>query len=237
VKSSKKADNLWFRLYYFAASFVTWIALRFNWTPNQITITGALLNFAGFAYFMLSPVNTRTIVVTYIILNFAHVLDCADGQLAFVANMRSELGYWLDSSLDVFKCAYLCLILTRTIYLHAVPNPIADVFRSAAVFATIGNLVNYAVSIHALRFREGHDGYAQKSFTKPTGTMAFRNYIMHSMVSHLREYGNFLLSFLAFAADQRFGLCLVIVLGMSHWFFAARRVEVISQRLRLTIHP
>ncbi len=114
-QGAKRPENFWFRIYYGLSSFIVWVAVRAGWTPNQLTLTGALLNLSAFTYFLAAPVCPRSIVIAYVLFNVAHVFDCADGQLAFVANKRSELGYWLDSSLDVFKSAYVSVSLIRAL--------------------------------------------------------------------------------------------------------------------------
>ncbi len=231
IKSSKKPENVWFQIYYGAAGFVTWIALRLGWTPNQLTVTGALLNFAALAYFMAASRNVYAIVLTYVLLNIAHVFDCADGQLAFVANMRSERGYWLDSSLDVFKSAFLTLLLIKVIVAYGGGYSFQNWLEQVAFCAAVGNLINYAVSVHALRYRETIDGYQKKSFDRVLSSQGLKRYLSEAIISHLREYGNFLLVFVLFAVDRRIALWCVVLLGLSHWVFALRRVVVINRQL------
>lgn len=231
IAASKKPENFWFRVYYGLAAFICWFAIRMRWTPNQLTITGAVLNLIAFIYLMASPVSNTTIVFTYALLNIAHLFDCADGQLAFVANMRSELGYWLDSSLDIFKSIYICLLLIKIIYTQ-IGYQTTPAVQCLALVAAAGNPVNYAMSVHAVRFRLRHDGYESTSFDVTLKSRGLKRWLTQLLVSHLREYGNVLLVLVLFATDRNVGLACTIVFGMAHWLFALRRVIVISGGLR-----
>jgi hypothetical protein len=232
IRGSKKPENFWLRIYYTAAAFLNWIALRVGWTPNQVTVTSALVNLAGFAYFMTVPTTPRAILWTYIIFSAAYLLDCADGQLAFVGNMRSESGYWLDSSLDIFKSAFVSLIVIKAIYTQG-GGDTSTVVRviPLIVFAAVGHFVNYTVGLHALRFRDFHDGYIEKSFERVLTSRGLKRYVTEATISHLREYANLLLAFALFAIDRQIALVCVFILGLSHWVFAFRRVVLIARRL------
>jgi len=234
IKSSRKPENFWFRVYYTLGSFVVWIGVRVGWTPNQLTVASALVNLIGFVYFTIVPTSRPAIVLTYIIFNIAYVLDWADGQLAFVAKMRSELGQWLDSSLDVFKAAFLSLLLIKTIYAQTGRYSPNGWFEFLVVFAAIGHFVNYALTIHAIHFREPHDGYEQTSFDRLWTGRGLKRYLTETAVSHLREFANLLLTFLLFAVNREAALWCTLVLGTAHWLFALRRVVVIGRRLQIS---
>jgi len=227
MRSAKKPENVWFHIYYTAASFVVWPAIRLGCTPNQVTIAAASLNSIGLVYFMSTHSDAHSIIVTYIVLTIAHILDCADGLLANVGAMRSERGYWLDSLFDLFKSAYVALLMTKAIYMHGSTFPEQSWVNEVALCAAMGQFINYATSLHALRYREVHDAYQAVSLIAGGPR---RSYVS-ILVRNIREYGNWLLSFAMFAVDYRLGLWCVIVLGSAHWIFALRRIAITSRRL------
>lgn len=226
MRSAKKPENVWFHIYYTAASFVVWPALQLGWTPNQVTIAAALLNSVGLVYFLSARTDPQSIVTTYIILSFAHVLDCADGLLASVGAMRSERGYWLDSSFDLFKSAYVALLMTKDIYSSGNIGSGQTWIDQVALCAAMGQFVNYATSLHALRYKQVHDGY------KSASSVASGGRYVSAIVRNVREYGNWLSSFAVFAFDRRVALWCVIGLGSAHWMFALRRITTTSRALR-----
>jgi len=81
-------------------------------TPNRLTI-GSFLLTIGVALLVLSESELRLAAV---LLQVAYVLDCMDGQLARYRSTTSNLGSFLDKSLDFVKFSFLVFSLTMNAY-------------------------------------------------------------------------------------------------------------------------
>ena len=75
-------------------------------TPNQVTFLGAFV-FVGVAAALVGMRGWTGMLVAAAILEFAYVLDCADGQLARLTGKTSEVGAYLDFLIDEIKALVL----------------------------------------------------------------------------------------------------------------------------------
>jgi hypothetical protein len=117
--------------------------------------------------------------------------------------------------------------MTKAIYAQGSMRPGQTWVSDVALFAAMGQFINYATSLHALRYRDIPDGYKAASVIAGSIGESYATIL----VRNIREYGNWLLSFAMFAIDHRVGVWCVIVLGSAHWMFALRRIAITSRRL------
>ncbi|MFJ2031087.1 CDP-alcohol phosphatidyltransferase family protein [Streptosporangium sp. NPDC087985] len=89
---------------YFVSTYSRFIArwaARRGLTPNQVTLISIALGVAAAACF---ATGARTgMVAGGILIYFAFVFDCVDGQVARYARKFGVLGAWLDATFDRFK--------------------------------------------------------------------------------------------------------------------------------------
>ncbi|GLW08633.1 hypothetical protein Misp01_37630 [Microtetraspora sp. NBRC 13810] len=89
---------------YFVSTYSRFIArwaARRGLTPNQVTLISIFLGVAAAACF---ATGTRTgAVAGAVLIYFAFVFDCVDGQVARYARKFGVLGAWLDATFDRFK--------------------------------------------------------------------------------------------------------------------------------------
>jgi phosphatidylglycerophosphate synthase len=223
----KKPENIWFRIFYFFSSFVVWISVRLHVTPNQLTTTALVLNCSGLVFFLTSKSGSTQVFVAAAVFAIAHLLDCADGHLAFVSNQRSECGYWLDSTFDIFKIAIITTCFTKMILAPALPfSESFGILRTIALAAAPGLLVDYAVSLHAMKYMHLGDPYVA---TQISSIGAARSTFVRFFLSLIREYGNLLLIFVLFGVNQNVALVLFAVFGLCHFLLALARVVRIAR--------
>ncbi|WP_274384772.1 CDP-alcohol phosphatidyltransferase family protein [Streptosporangium sp. KLBMP 9127] len=89
---------------YFVSTYSRYIArwaARRGLSPNQVTLISIFLGVAAAACF---ATGTRTGAVSgAVLIYFAFVFDCVDGQVARYARKFGVLGAWLDATFDRFK--------------------------------------------------------------------------------------------------------------------------------------
>jgi phosphatidylglycerophosphate synthase len=221
---AKKAENFWFTIFYFFASFIVWISIRAKLTPNQLTQAAFFLNLAAVLFFMFSSLSPTSLLTALAVFTLAHIFDCADGHLAFVAGLRSERGYWLDSALDSFKMAFLTVCFARVVSSGAGGNDASPAWaQTTGLLACMGVFVNYVVALHASRYKQRIDAYESRSIDS-TGVAMASHGIVRRILSHAREFGNVLVIFGLFAASYQVALCLLVCLGACHYALALHRV-------------
>nr|BFE88067.1 hypothetical protein GCM10020093_106680 [Planobispora longispora] len=89
---------------YFVSTYSRFIArwaARRGLTPNQVTLISIALGVAAAACFATGA--RAGMVAGGILIYFAFVFDCVDGQLARYARKFGVLGAWLDATFDRFK--------------------------------------------------------------------------------------------------------------------------------------
>lgn len=106
-ESTKPHDALW--NVYVARPLASLLLLalrRTPITPNQVTLAGAA-TFALVPAALIAAPNSLGLVVATLVLQFAYVLDKADGQLARLTEQTSEVGAYLDFLVDEYKALLL----------------------------------------------------------------------------------------------------------------------------------
>jgi len=74
------------------------MAAKISLTPNQVTIASFIASMGSIAMF--STGNYLLGIISLLPFHLGKILDCADGQLAAIRNMRSKRGAFLDPFFD-----------------------------------------------------------------------------------------------------------------------------------------
>jgi phosphatidylglycerophosphate synthase len=100
-------------------------------TPNSVTLMSFLLYcIAVFSLFLDYPYH---LFITALLLPLSYIGDCLDGQLSRYTGKTSELGNYLDKTLDVLKIFFLTFSLGWAVYLKT-QNPMALLLGFIACF-------------------------------------------------------------------------------------------------------
>lgn len=90
------------------------LVARINFiTPNHLTLASFLLYLFG-SVILFTDYELRYWVI--LLLPLSYIFDCMDGQLARLKSMGSELGNYLDKTLDVLKIYIITLSLSLAVY-------------------------------------------------------------------------------------------------------------------------
>lgn len=110
-------------------------------TPNQISLAVFLISVVGAALFWAG--GWFTLVLGGILVQIASVLDGTDGEIARLRIQTSQLGAWLDATLDRYADAIVLVGITMALPVRS------DVALAAAFAALFGSLL---VSYTAARY-------------------------------------------------------------------------------------
>jgi len=89
---------------------ITKCLLKFDITPNQISLLSFLLSLLGAALFFLG--NYIALAVGAILTQLSSIVDGCDGEIARLKFKESDYGGWFDSVLDRYADAFLLFGLT-----------------------------------------------------------------------------------------------------------------------------
>jgi phosphatidylglycerophosphate synthase len=225
----KKPENIWFHVFYYFSSYIVWLSIRLGITPNQLTVTGFALNLTGFVFFLSSQSGPTQIFITAAIFFTAHLFDCADGHLAHVGNLRSERGFWLDSTFDIFKLAFVTTCFIKIIMAPTLPSCVlCGMLRIIALAAAGGLLVDYAVSLHAEKYAKIGDYYLS---TQISSISAAHSIFVRFPLSVIREYANYLVIFVIFGVRHNIAVVLFALFGLCHFILALARIVRIARSI------
>lgn len=116
LRSVIKQDD-GFLAYYFSAQLANLVIrlVRSTFiTPNQLTSVSLLLGVV--AAWLYSRGDWKSLVIGAILHHVSFILDCADGQLARVRGIQSQLGGWFDFHSDKIKDILLLVGLAWGVY-------------------------------------------------------------------------------------------------------------------------
>jgi phosphatidylglycerophosphate synthase len=119
-RDSRKPEDIFWNIYVARpiAAVLVYAFRRTPVTPNQVTFLGAGV-FVGVAAALIAMPGWAGLLVAAAILEFSYVLDCADGQLARLTGMTSEVGAYLDFLMDEFKALLLVGAFSVRVWLDA----------------------------------------------------------------------------------------------------------------------
>ena len=115
----KKEDEenyivLFFRI--LAIPFVK-LCLRLKWSPNETSLFGGALWLVSLLLIFLN-INAVWNWVAFLLFVLAFIFDCVDGMIARLTNRMSDLGLFLDKSLDNLRDILLYLLALYMGYTH-----------------------------------------------------------------------------------------------------------------------
>ncbi|MFU8804445.1 MAG: CDP-alcohol phosphatidyltransferase family protein [Bradymonadaceae bacterium] len=107
-RSSRKNQDIFWNVYVARpmAAMLVYFLRRTPATPNQITFLGVFV-FFGAAAALIFWRDPWGMLVAALILQLSYLFDCADGQLARLKGMTSEVGSHLDFLMDEIKALVL----------------------------------------------------------------------------------------------------------------------------------
>lgn len=142
--SQKKEDIAWNT--YVArplAAVVVHVLRATPLTPNQVTFLGGFVFVLAAAALVAWP-GPMGFLIAALIVQFSYLLDCADGQLARIKGMTSEVGAYLDFLIDEFKA--LLLVAAAAIRLWMIDGEVLWLFvaiASVIVVSVATSLTNF----------------------------------------------------------------------------------------------
>jgi phosphatidylglycerophosphate synthase len=170
------------------AAVLLYFMRRTPLTPNQVTFLGAF-SFLGVAAALIVLRDWSGMLVAAGLLQFAYVLDCADGQLARLESMTSEVGAYLDFLIDEVKA--LLLVGAFSVRLWLIHDEIMWLLAGLAGMA----LVSLATSLTNFVRRPEYAGRdikpgesARRKGARPEGLLPKTLWGIQSLASWLVHY-------------------------------------------------
>lgn len=105
---SQKPHDIWWNRFVARPLACVMVALflRLPVTPNQVTFFGAFI-FLIVPAALIGLEGMTGIIIAALALQLAYLFDCADGQLARIQKMTSDVGGYLDFLIDEYKALVL----------------------------------------------------------------------------------------------------------------------------------
>jgi len=103
LKMANRANDGFFSVFFLrrVSKLLTWAAVKFGATPNQVTIASFAIGL--YAAFLFAQGDTWSLIGGAILLQVSIIVDCVDGEIARYTRKFSELGAWLDAITDRVK--------------------------------------------------------------------------------------------------------------------------------------
>lgn len=106
-KSSETDDPFDVFVYDPLAMQLTYLFIKMKWSPNAVTLSSLVFGVAGAV--LLYPQNVLINLLGALLIVFAAILDCSDGQVARLCHSGSPFGRFLDGAVDMLN--YLAIYL------------------------------------------------------------------------------------------------------------------------------
>lgn len=133
---------------YFVSSYSKYLArwaARMRLTPNMVTCISMAIAAVAALWF---AEGTRTgLAVGAVLLYFAFVFDCVDGQVARYTRQFSTLGAWLDATFDRAK-EYLAYAGLAVGYSAANPGDVWGLACAVIILQTCRHMVDFSFAVH-----------------------------------------------------------------------------------------
>jgi len=112
-------------------------------TPNQVTFLG-LFTFVGAAALLVFVRDWTGFLAAAAVLELSYLLDCADGQLARIKGMTSEVGAYLDFFVDEVKALLLvAAFCLRLFFIEGAPSWLLVGLAGVIVVAVATSLTTF----------------------------------------------------------------------------------------------
>lgn len=136
IKELKKAlkleDSLFSTFFYRPISLrITYLLIKTNITPNQVTFFSLVLGLISAAIFILGSYFYS--ILGIIFLNLSFLMDHVDGEIARYKNLKSSFGAWFDQITDRIKESSALFGMTIGVY-NNMHNYTVFVFGMLAIF-------------------------------------------------------------------------------------------------------
>ena len=166
LKLANRANDGFYSVFFLRkiSKLFTWLAVKLNMTPNQVTLISFAIGI--FSAYQFSLGTYWTIFSGAVLLQLSIIIDCVDGELARYNRTFSALGAWLDAITDrikeylvFFALAYGAAKSGRDLWIPAIGMMIFQTFRhlSDYNFARINKF--RAEEIVKINFDDKSDGY------------------------------------------------------------------------------
>ncbi len=190
---SIETENIIDRIFYRPIGFrIAYLLRNTPVTPNMVTVVSIFVGAAvGFLFY---PVNLLYNIYGILVLIFANILDCVDGQLARLTGIKSAIGRILDGLAgDIwFACIYINLALRLS---HEYGNYwfFALAVASGLSHLVQANIVDYYKTLHlyfiskekGAEFQTVDEVRKQHKNTKPGLNKAF--YLLYGIYTSIQE--------------------------------------------------
>lgn len=144
-RDSRKTHDIAWNVYVARPIAAVLVALlrRTPLTPNQVTILGVVV-FLGCAAVLIGWRDPWGFVAAAAVLELAYIFDCADGQLARLKGMTSEIGAHFDFLIDEIKALLLVGAIAVRIWLETSdPRWLVVGVAGAALVSIATSLTNF----------------------------------------------------------------------------------------------
>ena len=103
LKMANRANDGFYSVFFLRkfSKLLTWLAVRVNATPNQVTLISFAIGLYS-AFCFTKGTFSQTLLGAFL-LQLSIIVDCVDGELARYTRKFSKLGAWLDAVTDRVK--------------------------------------------------------------------------------------------------------------------------------------
>ena len=103
LKMANRANDGFYSVFFLRkfSKLLTWLAVRVNATPNQVTLISFAIGLYS-AFCFTNGTFSQTLLGA-VLLQLSIIVDCVDGELARYTRKFSKLGAWLDAVTDRVK--------------------------------------------------------------------------------------------------------------------------------------
>ncbi|MDX6745102.1 CDP-alcohol phosphatidyltransferase family protein [Actinocorallia sp. A-T 12471] len=147
LNAAVKADDGWFTTYFvstYSRYIARWAAKR-GLTPNAVTCIS--MGTAAIAALWFAEGTRLGLVLGAVLLYFAFVFDCVDGQVARYTRQYSTLGAWLDATFDRGK-EYLAYAGLAVGYGATHSGDVWGLACAVIILQTCRHMVDFSFAVH-----------------------------------------------------------------------------------------
>ncbi|GAB2846933.1 hypothetical protein GCM10022221_52790 [Actinocorallia aurea] len=147
LDAAVKGDDGWFTTYFVStySRFIARWAARRGLTPNAVTCIS--MGTAAIAALWFADGSRLGLVLGAILLYFAFVFDCVDGQVARYTRQYSTLGAWLDATFDRGK-EYLAYAGLAVGYGATHGGDVWGLACAVIILQTCRHMVDFSFAVH-----------------------------------------------------------------------------------------
>lgn len=188
-RDSRKAHDIAWNIYVARplAAILVAILRRTPVTPNQVTILGVFV-FLGCVATLILWRDWYGLLVSAAILELAYFFDCADGQLARLKKMTSEVGAYFDFLIDEVKALLLVGACAIRVWLTTGDELWLVVGIAGAALVSIATSLTNFVRRPEYSGQEIKPGASAKQPQMPAGLVAKVLWVVQRTASFIVHY-------------------------------------------------